>query len=96
MKKAKKEKMKTWNVIGEELVMLSKLPKEEEIKFLEEVSKKSKEMFAICEEEDFVFDNLKNRWQKLAFTFYAEIVALSSKAEAILADCREALGGELK
>jgi len=63
--------------------------------FLDKVSKKGNEMLTICEREKFVFDNLKNRWQKLAFTFYSEIVALSSEATKI----RELLsqkGGENK
>jgi len=29
----------------------------------------------------FVIDNLDDRWQKLAFTLYTDIVALSSDAE---------------
>jgi len=32
----------------------------------------------------FVIDNLDDRWQKLAFTLYTDIVALSSDAEQIL------------
>jgi hypothetical protein len=32
----------------------------------------------------FIIDNLNDRWQKLAFTLYTDIVALSSEAEQIL------------
>jgi len=66
------------------LALLQEKPEmSEELDFLDRVSKKGKEMLTICEKENFVFDNLKDRWQKLAFTFYSEIVALSSKAETI-------------
>lgn len=52
--------------------------------FLRTVSNKPKEMLKICEKNNFVFDNLDNRWQKLAFTFYSEIVELGNKAEQLL------------
>jgi hypothetical protein len=32
----------------------------------------------------FVFDNLDDRWQKLAFTLYTDIARLSSDAEELL------------
>lgn len=51
--------------------------------FAKKTSKKSKEMLTICENENFVFNNLDDRWQKLAFTFYSEIVQLSSEAQSI-------------
>lgn len=51
--------------------------------FLMIVSEKAKEMITICEREKFVFDNIDDRWQKLAFTFYTQIVHLSEKATAI-------------
>ena len=61
--------------------------------FLEKISKKGEEMLAICERENFIFDNLEDRWQKLAFTFYSEIVQLSSDAHSI---CHYIKGGERK
>jgi hypothetical protein len=39
----------------------------------------------------FVFDNLNDPWQKLAFTFYTDIVQMSLTAKWLLA---EAAGGE--
>jgi len=51
-----------------------------------------------CDEEQakmrangFVFDNLDDRWQKLAFTFYSDIAEMSMLAERLLT---EAAGGE--
>lgn len=32
----------------------------------------------------FVIDNLEDRWQKLAFTLYTDIAALSTEAEQLL------------
>lgn len=32
----------------------------------------------------YVFDNLDDRWQKLAFTFYTDIAELSMEAERLL------------
>ena len=37
----------------------------------------------------FVFDNLDDRWQKLAFTLYTDLVELSERADEILT-----VGGE--
>jgi hypothetical protein len=37
----------------------------------------------------FVIDNLDDKWQKLAFTFYTDIAALSTEAEHILEDIAE-------
>jgi hypothetical protein len=34
----------------------------------------------IIERENFVFDNLGNRWQKLAFTFYTTLVMMAEAA----------------
>ena len=61
-----------------------KLRERVDVDFLRKVSDKGKEMLAICEKENFVFNNLKDRWQKLAFTFYSEIAQLSSEAQAIV------------
>ena len=58
--------------------------KQDDIKeFIEKVYKKPDEMIKLCEEKGFVFDNSNDRWQKLAFTFYSEIVQLSSEAQSI-------------
>ena len=32
----------------------------------------------------FVFDDLDDRWQKLAFTFYSDIAEMSMQAKALL------------
>jgi len=46
----------------------------------------------------FVIDNLDDRWQKLAFTLYTDIAALSTEAEqiitALLEYSEESLGKE--
>ena len=38
----------------------------------------------MMEQNGFVIDNLDNRWQKLAFTLYTDILGLSTQAEHIL------------
>lgn len=52
---------------------------------LEVATKRPKEALDMMEREGFVFDNLDDRWQKLAFTLYTTIVDASGKAEAVLA-----------
>jgi len=37
----------------------------------------------------FVIDNLEDRWQKLAFTLYTDIAALSIEAEQIITELLE-------
>ena len=37
----------------------------------------------------FVIDNLDDKWQKLAFTLYTDIAALSVEAEQIITDLLE-------
>lgn len=41
----------------------------------------------IMRNNDFVIDNLDDRWQKLAFTFYTMIVELSVEAENLIDQC---------
>jgi len=38
------------------------------------------------EDNGFIFDNLDDRWQKLAFTLYTDIAALSTEAEQIVTE----------
>lgn len=52
--------------------------------FLQKVVKQIQEEKLKVESNDFVFDNLDDPWQKLAFTFYTDIAALSTEAEQIL------------
>ena len=42
------------------------------------------------EDNGFVIDNLDDRWQKLAFTLYTDIAALSTEAEQIITELLEA------
>ena len=53
-------------------------------KFLEVAMGKVDKEKRIMEQEDFIIDNLDDRWQKLVFTLYTDIVALSTEAEQIL------------
>jgi hypothetical protein len=53
-------------------------------KFLEVVKGKVEEAKRMMKREGFVIDDLDDRWQKLAFTLYTDIVALSTEAEQIL------------
>jgi len=43
------------------------------------------EVRKVMEDNDFVIDNLKDRWQKLAFTLYTIIVETATDAEAAIA-----------
>ena len=54
------------------------------MKFVEKVKGKAYEAQAVMRQNGFVIDNLEDRWQKLCFTFYTDIAALSSEAEQIL------------
>ena len=45
------------------------------------------------EDNGFVIDNLEDRWQKLAFTLYTDIAALSTEAGQIITELLET--GEL-
>ena len=44
-------------------------------------SEESRKQLAIIEQEHFVFDNLEDRWQKLAFTLYSTLVGISGDAK---------------
>jgi len=52
--------------------------------FLEKVKNQPYQCQAMMRQNGFVIDNLDDRWQKLAFTLYTDIVGLSSAAEQIL------------
>ena len=54
------------------------------VRFLEIVKGKVEQEKLMMERNGFVIDNLDDRWQKLAFTLYSEIVGLSTQAEQIL------------
>jgi len=54
------------------------------IGFLEKVSKQIEKDKEKLQKNGFVIDNLEDRWQKLAFTLYTDIAALSTEAEQIL------------
>ncbi|MGA2669978.1 MAG: hypothetical protein ABSF21_00955 [Dehalococcoidia bacterium] len=59
------------------------------VKFLEVVKNKIEEESQIMLRENFIIDNLDDRWQKLVFTFYTDILALSTEAEQILEYLKE-------
>lgn len=54
------------------------------IEFLKKVSNQIELDKAKLVNNGFVIDNLDDRWQKLAFTLYTDIAALSTEAEQIL------------
>ena len=54
------------------------------MKFVEAVSTKMDKEIAMMRQHEFVFDDLDNRWQKLAFTLYTDIAQMSTEAEQIL------------
>ena len=62
------------------------------VRFLEIVKDKVEQEKLMMEQNGFVIDNLDDRWQKLAFTLYTEILGLSTQAEQIL----EYLEGDVK
>jgi len=53
-------------------------------RFLEMVKRKIEQEKLMMEQNGFVIDNLNDRWQKLAFTLYTDILGLSTQAELIL------------
>ena len=53
-------------------------------KFLKAVKNQIEEDKEMLRRNGFVIDNLEDRWQKLAFTLYTDIAALSPEAEQIL------------
>jgi hypothetical protein len=53
-------------------------------KFLKVVKNQIEKDKEILKKNGFVIDNLEDRWQKLAFTLYTDIAALSIEAEQIL------------
>ena len=52
--------------------------------FLETVKGKCDEEQAKMRSNGFVFDDLGDRWQKLAFTFYSDIAEMSMQARQLL------------
>ena len=52
--------------------------------FLQKVLGQIEEEKRKIKRNGFVFDDLNDRWQKLAFTFYTDIASLSTEAEHIL------------
>jgi len=52
--------------------------------FLKKVQGQLAKAKRILEVNNFVIDNLDDRWQKLAFTLYTDIAAMSTEAEQIL------------
>jgi len=48
------------------------------------INEKQERCIKILEKEGFLFDNLNDKWQKLAFTFYSDICELSGKAKALV------------
>jgi len=57
--------------------------------FVEKVRNRQPEALAIIKKHGVVFDDLEDRWQKLAFTLYTDIVELSRDAEHILEIAQE-------
>jgi len=62
--------------------------------FLEAVRDKQEEELQKIKLNGFVFDDLEDRWQKLAFTFYSDIAELSMIARNLLAEEEESRCGE--
>ena len=56
---------------------------------LEEVAKQPDKAVEIMKREGFVIDNLEDRWQKLAFTFYTMLVESSGNAKALIEKAAE-------
>jgi hypothetical protein len=57
--------------------------------FLKYVAGQSKEALAIIQREGFVFDHSGGRWEKLAFTLYSDLVAISTDARHRLEEIEE-------
>jgi len=57
--------------------------------FLETVQAKMQQEIDMMQKHGFVFDNLDDRWQKLAFTLYTDIAQLSSGAKQLLEYLKE-------
>ena len=64
---------------------------DELIEFARWVQQKQPEALAIMEKQGIVIDNLDDKIQKLAFTFYSEIAEMSHKAEVLLEEHKSAL-----
>lgn len=55
---------------------------------LDRVAKRPADIVEMLRREGFVFDNLDDRWQKLAFSLYTAIVELGSESENLMASAR--------
>ncbi len=60
--------------------------KEQEVvtEFLEKAKGQIGKEIEIIKRNGFIFDNLDDRWQKLAFTLYTDILSLATEAGHIL------------
>ncbi len=54
---------------------------------LREFTHTPQEMQEMMRREGFAIDNLDDRWQKLAFTLYAQIVSMATEADNYLKEC---------
>mgnify|MGYP003491454126 CR=1 FL=1 len=58
------------------------------VEALESTANASRQTLDIIKRERFVFDDLTDRWQKLAFTIYTELTQASTDAKNALAEHR--------
>jgi hypothetical protein len=58
------------------------------VEALESTANASRQTLDIIKRENFVFDDLTDRWQKLAFTVYTELTQASTDAKNALAELR--------
>ena len=56
---------------------------------LEFAAEQPEDARTIMRRNGFILDNLKEPWQKLAFTLYSMLVEVAVKAEAILEEIQE-------
>jgi hypothetical protein len=56
---------------------------------LREITQAPQRMQDMMRREGFAIDNLNDRWQKLAFTLYTEIVSMATEADACLKDSEQ-------
>lgn len=60
--------------------------KEELIDFANFAQKFQPRALEICRKHGFIFDNLDDQWQKLAFTFYSDICEINLEARRLFDD----------
>jgi len=63
---------------------------------LESMANASHQTLDTIKRENFVFDNLNDRWQKLAFTIYSDICQLSTDARHAIEDLDDSTAQEAK